>query len=152
VIRLTDHGPTTIEINIVRYQFPEIVDHEWDSNWLIVGLSASVAGKTWDAIDAAVDALELRSLANGLEKLVADQDFVLGWHPLEPCLEIEARWLESEVKLVVTLAHEFSPARSVDDEARAEFRLNLSELRQLSTEVQELSERFPVRVNRPRKR
>ncbi|MFZ5663684.1 MAG: hypothetical protein ACOY7L_00515 [Pseudomonadota bacterium] len=40
-------GPAgSLSISVERYQFPEIINDEWDSNWLIIAGNAELDGKS----------------------------------------------------------------------------------------------------------
>jgi len=51
-----------VELKITGYQFPEILDDDWDSNWLMVYINVKSTKKNWNTTDPAITTFELRSL------------------------------------------------------------------------------------------
>lgn len=63
-------GPTgSLRIGIEDYQFPEIADDEWDSNWLIVTGDALLGGKSWTFRDPCLTTFEMERLADWLDQV-----------------------------------------------------------------------------------
>jgi hypothetical protein len=61
-------GPTgSLRIGVERYQFPEITDDEWNSNWLIITGEAVLEDKSWSFRDPCLTTFE-RSLTIGSSK------------------------------------------------------------------------------------
>lgn len=58
---------TSVEIEIAGYQFPEAVEEEYDSNWLMVRLSASLPQGSWTVTDPFLLTYEVARLADWLD-------------------------------------------------------------------------------------
>jgi hypothetical protein len=56
-------------LEIVGYEFPEEAEAEYDSNWLMVRLSATLLEDSWTATDPFLLTYEVAELANWLEEI-----------------------------------------------------------------------------------
>lgn len=66
----TFEGPTgSLRIGAEGYQFPEIADEHWDSNWLIITGDAVLDGKSWSFRDPCLTTFEIERLANWLDQV-----------------------------------------------------------------------------------
>ena len=54
---------------VIDYEFPDIVDDEWDSNWLLIETKAKLEGKSWAVIDPCLLTWEVLWLVNWLEAI-----------------------------------------------------------------------------------
>jgi hypothetical protein len=50
------------ELQIAGYQFPEIQDDEWDSNWLMIRVMFYSETHKWEAVDPCLDTYEANDL------------------------------------------------------------------------------------------
>ncbi|WP_287459282.1 hypothetical protein [Sphingomonas sp.] len=63
-------GPTgSLRIDVERYQFPEIANDEWDSNWLIIRGDVDLDGKSWSFRDPCLTTFEVERLADWLDQV-----------------------------------------------------------------------------------
>ncbi|WP_295630543.1 hypothetical protein [Novosphingobium sp.] len=79
----------SLRIGVDRYQFPDIVDDDWDSNWLIVSGEADLDGRLWSFRNPCLTTFEVERLADWLDCVVARQtaQSICGF--TEPNLEFE---------------------------------------------------------------
>lgn len=56
-------------LTISGYQFPNVSDDEWDSNWLVIEGHVNLRGREWRFRDPCMTTFEARSLADWLEAL-----------------------------------------------------------------------------------
>jgi hypothetical protein len=63
-----ENGPR-FELTIVGYQFPAIVDDEWDSNWLNIRIHAQTERGGWSATDPSLSTVDVAHLADWLEAI-----------------------------------------------------------------------------------
>jgi hypothetical protein len=68
-MRLTADSGNAFELLILRYEFPDITEDRWDSNWLVVSGKVTIGDKTWHFIEPCVTTFELADLADWLETL-----------------------------------------------------------------------------------
>ena len=66
MILKSDSDQTEVELQLVRYQFPNNDNDEWDSNWLIVAVRVIAPVATWTTSDPCLTTLEVHNLANWL--------------------------------------------------------------------------------------
>lgn len=84
------NGPNgSLRIAVERYQFPDITDDEWDSNWLVVAGEADLKGKSWSFRDPCLTTFEVERLAYWLDGVAAREPVgsICGF--TEPNLEFE---------------------------------------------------------------
>jgi len=60
-------------LEIVGYQFPDIIDNYWDSNFLNIRVSGKKSLSSWRVEDSCFLTFEIEKLAKWLEKLVFDK-------------------------------------------------------------------------------
>jgi hypothetical protein len=79
----------SLRVGVDRYQFPDIVDDDWDSNWLVVYGEADLDGRAWSFRDPCLTTFEVVRLADWLDHVVARQaaQSICGF--TEPNLEFE---------------------------------------------------------------
>ncbi len=64
---LTGENGHLFEIAILGYQFPAIVDDEWDSNWLNIGIHGQTDAGSWRATEPSLSTGDVGHLAAWLE-------------------------------------------------------------------------------------
>lgn len=136
-----------IEVRLTRYQFPEIEDDHWDSNWLMVALRVQAPQGSWHTEDPALLTWEVRDLVNWFEALVNNHQEDPSLVFLEPCLGFGVtKQTADTVKLQVRLGHEFRPPW-LDSQKKARVMLTLSrdDLRLAAESLREELARFPIR-------
>lgn len=62
---------SSLLLGVERYQFPEILDDEWDSNWLIVTGRVELDGRRWQFRDPCLTTFEVQRLAKWLDDVAA---------------------------------------------------------------------------------
>ena len=72
-MNLRNRKGNEFRLHIVGYQFPDILDSYWDSNWLKVRVCGANSVSSWDVEDSCLVTFEVESLAAWLEKLVVDK-------------------------------------------------------------------------------
>jgi hypothetical protein len=98
------------QLDIIGYQFPELHDEEWDSNWLRIQTSVSVPEGSWSVIEPTLLTYEVNELATWLDAVAnGNQSDNSIWF-VEPILEFEVAFGEHEEKILrVKLAMELLP-------------------------------------------
>ena len=59
----------TVELEITNYQFPEIADDDYDSNWLNIYLKVNSTFGNWQIVDPMLTTFEVKGLINWLDNL-----------------------------------------------------------------------------------
>lgn len=151
VARLSAPDGPFVEIEILGYEFPDITEDPWDSNWLVVRIHARNGAREWTAAEPAIDTMELGSLIAGLRSLAAGEVEQIDWEPLEPEIAIHGRRQEGGVKLDVVLDYGFrsgDPPQSENlDEDKVVISLQLMPLdvQRFAGELDAYQSQFPMR-------
>lgn len=66
-MKLTGIQDTTFSLSIIGYQFPEIQEHTYDANWLLVAIDVTSPHGSWQATDPSLETFELAALAAWLK-------------------------------------------------------------------------------------
>jgi hypothetical protein len=66
-MKLKGDSGNAFELIILRYQFPDVHEDRWDSNWLEVSGKVTTGEQSWRFSDPAVTTFELADLADWLE-------------------------------------------------------------------------------------
>lgn len=99
----TFEGSTgSLSIGVERYQFPEITDDDWDSNWLIINGNAVLDGKSWSFRDPCLTTFEVERLADWLEQVSSGGDAKAFCGFTEPNLDFE-RVSDAAVRIAFSL-------------------------------------------------
>ena len=62
----TTDGAKAFDLTIVRYQFPELENDEWDSNWLVISVHVVTGERSWNFVNPCMLTMEAHDLANWL--------------------------------------------------------------------------------------
>lgn len=79
----------SLRLSVERYQFPEIANDEWDSNWLIIVGDAVLDGKPWSFRDPCLTTFEMQRLADWLDHVAAGRSEPAFCSFTEPNLDFE---------------------------------------------------------------
>ena len=97
-MRLTNlDGTASFDLEILRYQFPELEHSDWDSNWLEVSGKVVTPARSWEFLDPCLLTMEAHDLANWLAAVVADKQTDARIFFTEPNLSFELVAADSEV-------------------------------------------------------
>jgi hypothetical protein len=136
---------SSVRLRVVGYQFPDIIDDEWDSNWLIIDGSVSLAGREWRFRNPCLTTLEAKHLADWLDACAHGTAEVPYCGFTEPLLQFD---LVDPQTLRISFALEAAPpwARRGDAWTKHGFNLRVGPmLTQAATELRNQLRQFPVR-------
>jgi hypothetical protein len=72
-MRLENASGEFFQLKILDYEFPELIDDEYDSNWLMIGVEANHIKKgVWTAADPSLLTFEVEKLISWLRELRDD--------------------------------------------------------------------------------
>ncbi|MDR0443872.1 MAG: hypothetical protein LBH44_10740 [Treponema sp.] len=142
-----------VELKIIGYQFPEILDDEWDSNWLNVYINVKSIKKYWNVTDPAITTFELRSLIYWLKnisenKIIKNRNMNF----TEPNISFQLmNEFGSDIKRIkINFRMEFSPLKK-GTECDIELTANNTQLKnyaeKLEYELSEYPERCTEKIN-----
>jgi len=107
-MRLVDHDRITLELVIDGYQFPEIENDRWDSNWLMVTGRVEHPRGAWSFREPCLTAFEVEDLAGWLDGVASGEADARAGYFTEPNLEF--RYLKHpEPAIEVSLGYESAP-------------------------------------------
>ncbi|GJL96154.1 MAG: hypothetical protein DHS20C05_25590 [Hyphococcus sp.] len=89
LVRLHSPNGDYVEFGVAGYEFPQNTEDRWDSNWLMIGGTASLGGRQWQFCEPGMTTFELQELAewfSALSEGSADKN-VIGF--TEPNFEFE---------------------------------------------------------------
>jgi hypothetical protein len=145
---MTSASGDEFQLVIVRYQFPDVHEDRWDSNWLVVNGTVAAGGETWIFTEPCVTTFELADLADWLDGLAANGGQPSAFEFTEPNLKFAyVPWPRRAVQL--TLAHESAPESLTDDQRRAgvtlEFPLSAQQTATFAAEIRQALTDYPIR-------
>ena len=135
-----------MSITVERYEFPEITNDEWDSNWLIITGHAVLDGKSWSFRHPCLTTFELERLANWLDHVFLGKAENAYCGFTEPNLDFE-RLSELEVRIAFSL--EALPPWCKRDGDFGEIGFNIpinDRLAVAANSLRALLNRFPIRA------
>ncbi|WP_104666373.1 WapI family immunity protein [Ensifer adhaerens] len=78
---------SSLRMAIRQYQFPDVMDDAWDSNWLIVEGHVDIKGRKWTFRDPCLTTFEAEHLADWLEEVSNAEPSKVDCRFTEPNLE-----------------------------------------------------------------
>jgi len=138
----------TVELKIINYQFPEITNCKYDSNWLLVDLKVNSGCGNWQTLDPSLLVQDIKNIIQWFEKLLNNIDIngdSLAF--IEPNLEFKLIKQESFLKTVRLIFNsEFAPQQTNDEmEYYVDCQLNPAELKKIIEELKNELQAFPER-------
>ncbi|PTX62964.1 hypothetical protein C8N46_102365 [Kordia periserrulae] len=140
----------TVEFRITNYQFPEITDCKYDSNWLLVYLKVKSDCGNWETVAPSLLTRDLKEIIEWFEKLSndieTDSDSLVF---IEPNLEFELIKNQSDLKTVRIKFDLESRPKSADDEKEyfVDCEMDNAELKKVAEELIMESKSFPERAS-----
>lgn len=64
----------SLRLRLLRYEFPEIKDDKWDSNWLVVFGEGHIDGRSWRFESPCLCTIEVGALADWLHKVANGEE------------------------------------------------------------------------------
>ena len=139
------------ELTIIGYQFPTIVDDEWDLNWLNIRIDVESERGKWNATDPSLLTSDVDGLASWLDAVADGESQEREIDFLEPNLALELRDESgSRVTLRVWLEVESRPSSAPADGAGArdlwvDLDVSKRDVRRSASELRQQLQRFPPR-------
>lgn len=138
-------------MTVIDYEFPEVRDDRYDSNWLIIEIRATHAKNSWSASYPCMLTGELAELADWLDAVADGKNTTLQLGFFEPNLHFEVTE-SAPKKLCVYIDAELKPAgvlgddSGIDDPIRIEFELIPAELKDAVVSLRTYLRAFPIRA------
>ena len=139
-------------MTLMGYQFPELADVEYDSNWLNVKIEVSHPRCKWLAVDPALLTYEVQWLIDWFRSVSAGRHEKPHLWFTEPCLSFHLSPTKSDPhKLVVQFSHEFRPpwaTEDLDEQHELVFPLQSINLMDAAESLEVELRRYPQRAER----
>ena len=139
----------TVELRITNYQYPEIIDGDWDSNWLNIYLNIKSNVGHWQTVDPSLTTWEVQDLIIWFYELSKnnrpkynEQEFTES----NLSFELLNSFDSLEKKIRIKFALESRPQSATDDkEYFVDFVTNNNELLKISTDLKLELKKYPER-------
>jgi hypothetical protein len=139
-----------VELKILGYQFPEILNDEWDSNWLIIFINAKSKDTLWNATDPSITTFEFKKLISWFENISNNNiekfkiiDFTEPNLTFELLNNFNAEIKEIKIKFKLELNPK--PYTNFDEEYSIKFRANNEIIKKYTEELKIELEKYPER-------
>lgn len=139
----------TVELKITNYQYPEITDGDWDSNWLNIYLKVKSDIGNWQTVDPSLTTWDVKRLINWFDNLSNNiQPEYTDICFLEPNISFELMdSFDSKTKTIrIKFDFESLPQSATDDkEYFVDFIADNYELKSIVVDLQKELEKYPER-------
>jgi len=150
-MKLFDQNGVSFALAIDGYQYPEIADDYWDSNWLFVRGEVRYPSGGWTFREPCLTTVDLRKLADWLDSIARGRPRAARCSFDEPNLVFEYQ-SDPRPGVVIRFAHESAPTWQGSDERLKDFSLSfdvfLNDLAKGASDLREFLVTFPERGNR----
>jgi hypothetical protein len=148
-MKLAAKSGDAVELVVLRYEFPDMNEDRWDSNWLVVSGRVSLAGKTWRFTDPCFTTFELAELAEWFDAIAKRRDVAPEFEFTEPNV-VFAYSATPQPTLRVRFAHESAPPWVKNEKDRLdgvtiEFPLSNLDIAAITAEVRAILIEYPIR-------
>jgi hypothetical protein len=150
-MRLVGVNEDAGELTIAGYEFPEIHDEPWDSNWLVMETTATVDGQSWTTRDPCLLTLDVEQLADWLEALGNERPVESELHFMEHNLAFELEGVGDLVRMRIWFGCGARPAWKGNEPAgRRDFAARIAvpskALLDAAEDLKRQLARYPTRV------
>ena len=148
-MRLKSQSGDSFELLILRYQFPDVHEDRWDSNWLVLsGKVATRDGQTWHFTEPAATSFELADLVVWLREVALRENSDDQFEFTEPNLAFSVSSTPAAT-LRVKFSHDSAPPWLTEHERFAgvvvDFPLEETDLAVAADELRDALNDFPTR-------
>jgi len=137
-----------VELKILGYQYPEMLEDNYDRNWLMIYINVKSTDKQWEAASPALLTFEVQALINWLEKL-SDNKVVKYKRKggYEPNISFElSNKFDSKTKVIkIYFDAEFHPLPQSNRRYCIKLKANNEELKKYVEELKNELEKYPIR-------
>jgi hypothetical protein len=139
----------SVELKIMNYEFPEIVDGDYDSNWLNIYLNVKSKVEHWQTIDPSLTTWDMQRLINWFDNLSKNiEPKYLEIAFLEPnlCFELLDSFNSQIKKIRIVFDYESKPkSANKDKECFVDIVADNDELKRIKLDLEKELENFPER-------
>jgi hypothetical protein len=147
-LHLETDRATSFDRAVLNYEFPQISDDEWDSNWLLVRMEGRQPRNSWTQVSSCLLTWDLQALAEWFDVMAEGRE-PPSLRFTEPVLNFVAGGhVDGRAKIVVEVVLE-PPVRSRPEDVELPLFIEREQLREAAASLRRAAERFPVRGPRP---
>lgn len=147
----SEETQTEFEFRVVGYQFPDVVDEDYDANWLLVSIGVRSPGGSWSKTDPCLLTWEGHWFGNWLADIMAGREGERAMSFLDSNLFFEVERRDPKhVKLKIELSDELLPKDAKPGDKRFEVSLviSLADLRSAAADWCWEMRLFPMRLGK----
>jgi hypothetical protein len=146
-MKLNSSNGNSFQLKIVGYEFPDIKDDYYDSNWLMIQIDVTSNENTWRATFPALITFEVEELADWLSSIDSIKDDPGSRGFIEPCLDFQFSTRPDELQFLnVFCMNEMSPNGQPGNTSEIEFPVSEINLSQAAKDLRLELQKFPQRV------
>lgn len=146
-MKLNSSNGNSFKLEIVGYEFPNIKDDYYDSNWLMIQIDVISSQGIWNATFPALLTFEVEQLVNWLNSSDSIKNNPQGCGFIEPCLDFQfTSKADGQLFLNIQFGNEMSPNWAPSNEFEIEFPVSDIDLSQAAKDLRLELENFPQRV------
>ncbi len=139
----------TVELKIINYQYPKIIDGDWDSNWLNIYIKVNSKLGHWETVDPSLTTWDFKRLIQWFDNLSNNtRPECLDICFLEPNISFElTNNFDSEIKAIkIKFDLEFRPQSAIEDiEYFVEFIADNNIIKNIVSDLKKELEKYPER-------
>ena len=137
----------TLEFRITNYEFPNVTDCEYDSNWLLIYLNVNSKSGKWKTVNPSLLVFEVKDIIDWFADLSLNKTEKKNLTFIEPNLEFDLIKENSNFKTVrIKFDLESRPENADGDkDYYIDFDMNNSELKNVAEELKLELKPFPNR-------
>ncbi len=137
---------SSFEMTVMGYQFPDLVNEQYDSDWLNIKINVSIPKGSWTSTDPSLLTWEVVDLSKWIESIAEGQSVDTEESFMEPNLRFEL--IEAgQKKIRIYFSLESKPSWALkNDDLWADFEVATDDLEKAATSLREDLTRFPTRV------
>ena len=148
-MKLKSDSGNSLELMILHYEFPDVQEDRWDSNWLVVSGKVTANGQSWHFSDPAATTWELGEFADWLRAVARRENTRDQFEFVEPTLAF-ALASKPVPTLRVRFAHGSAPPWLTDTTERVagifvDFPLATTDVAGAADELRNALNDFPIR-------
>ncbi len=139
----------SLRLGVDGYQFPDIVDDDWDSNWLMVVGEVEIGNRPWRFRDACLTTFEVERLTVWLDRIMVGEEGNPFCGFTEPNLDFE-RVSNEAIRIAFSL--EAAPPWGSEDDDFGTYGFEVPidhRLGAAAADLRRLLQTYPVRTRRP---
>ncbi len=138
----------SVEFRITNYQYPNIIDCDFDSNWLLIYLNIKSKCGNWKTIDPSLLTSEVKKIIEWLNEISMNKSVEKNISFLEPNLEFTFIKDQPHSKIIrISFDLESRPKNANDEiDYYVDCELSNEELKKAAHDIMDELKSFPERV------